>query len=84
MFSSLYMFFLGEKNVRKLSVLDSCLKLDDVPYHKAIDLALPQLPAVPLNPNGKVAEVLRSLVGEGCFSRNVQLQHHYYIGRDYL
>lgn len=69
----------GEKNVRKLSVLNSCLKLDDVPYHKAIDLALPQLPAVPLNPNGKVAEVLRSLVGEGCFSRNVQLQHHYYI-----
>ena len=75
-------FFLGdvERNVHKLHILAACLKLDDAPYHKAVDLALPLLPPAPLPPNAKVAEALSSLLGDGCFSKNVQLPHNYHIG----
>ncbi|XP_012788894.2 FAST kinase domain-containing protein 2, mitochondrial [Sorex araneus] len=68
-----------ERNVHKFYILDICLKLDDVPYHKALDLSLPQLPSLSLNPNVKVAETLSSLLGEEYFSRSVHLQHNYYI-----
>uniref|UniRef100_G1SZG4 RAP domain-containing protein n=1 Tax=Oryctolagus cuniculus TaxID=9986 RepID=G1SZG4_RABIT len=69
-----------EKNVHRLHILDTCLKLDDTAYHKALDLALPQPPSVPSCPNTKVAEVLsRLLGGEGYFSKNVQLPHNYHI-----
>ncbi|XP_008515126.1 FAST kinase domain-containing protein 2, mitochondrial [Equus przewalskii] len=68
-----------ERNVHKLHILAACLKLDDAPYHKAVDLALPLLPPAPLPPNAKVAEALSSLLGDGCFSKNVQLPHNYHI-----
>lgn len=68
-----------ERNVHKLHILTTCLKLDDVPYRKAIDLPLPLPPSTPLHPNAKVAEALRSLLGEGYFSENVQLPHNYHI-----
>ena len=41
---------------------------------------LPQLPPTSLHPHAKVAEVLSSLLGEGCFSKSVWLPHNYYIG----
>ncbi|KAF6361438.1 FAST kinase domains 2 [Rhinolophus ferrumequinum] len=68
-----------ERNVRKLHVLTTCLQLDDTSYHKATDFTLPSLPSTPSRPNAKVAEALRSLLGEGCFSENVQLPHNYHI-----
>ncbi|XP_077010971.1 FAST kinase domain-containing protein 2, mitochondrial isoform X2 [Tamandua tetradactyla] len=69
-----------ERNVYKLHILDTCLELDDTPYHKSIDISLPQQPSAPLYPNAKVEEVLsRILGGEGYFSKNVQLPHNYYI-----
>ncbi|XP_047629289.1 FAST kinase domain-containing protein 2, mitochondrial [Phacochoerus africanus] len=68
-----------EKHVLKLSMVTSCLKLDDAPYPKNIDLVLPEPPSTVLCPNTKVAKVLSSLLGEGCFSRSVQLPHNYYI-----
>ncbi|XP_032134363.1 FAST kinase domain-containing protein 2, mitochondrial [Sapajus apella] len=69
------------KNVHKLHILDTCLKLDDIVYHKDIDLSLPQLPQEPPSlPNAKVAEVLSSLLGgEGHFSKNVYLPPNYHI-----
>ncbi|XP_057601919.1 FAST kinase domain-containing protein 2, mitochondrial isoform X2 [Hippopotamus amphibius kiboko] len=67
-----------ERNVHKLHVLAACLKLD-APCHKDVDLALPQLPSTPLHPPAKVAAVLSSLLGEGCFSKSVRLPHNYYI-----
>lgn len=69
-----------ERNVRKLHILTTCLQLDDTSYHKATGFALPPLPSTPSRPNAKVAEALRSLLGEGCFSENVQLPHNYHIG----
>ncbi|XP_037705638.1 FAST kinase domain-containing protein 2, mitochondrial isoform X3 [Choloepus didactylus] len=69
-----------ERNVYKLHILDTCLKFDDTPYHKSIDLSLPQQPSAPLNPNTRVEEVLSSVLGgEGYFSKNVQLPHNYHI-----
>ncbi|KAG8520954.1 FAST kinase domain-containing protein 2, mitochondrial, partial [Galemys pyrenaicus] len=68
-----------EKNVRMLHILGSCLKLDEVPYHKTVDLELPQLLVPPVHPNVKVANVLSSLLGDGYFSQNVQLPHNYHI-----
>lgn len=68
-----------DRNIRKLHILAACLKLDDVPYQKAMDLALPSSPSTPLYPNAKVAEVLSSLLGQGYFSENVQLPHNYHI-----
>ncbi|XP_008586650.1 PREDICTED: FAST kinase domain-containing protein 2 [Galeopterus variegatus] len=69
-----------ERNAHKLCILNTCLKLDDTPYHKAIDIPLPQLPPAPSYPNAKVAEALSSLLGgEGYFSKNVQLPHNYHI-----
>ncbi|XP_036899390.1 FAST kinase domain-containing protein 2, mitochondrial [Sturnira hondurensis] len=68
-----------ERNVHKLHTLAACLKLDDVPHQKAVDLALPASPSTPLYPSAKVAEVLSSLLGRGNFSENVQLPHNYYI-----
>lgn len=69
-----------ERNVYKLHVLDTCLKLDDTPYQRAVGLSLPQPPLTPPYPNAKVAEVLSSLLGgEGYFSKNVQLPHNYHI-----
>eukprot|EP00069_Balaena_mysticetus_P015085 bmy_01672T0 len=67
-----------ERNVHKLHVLAACLKLD-APCHKDTHLVLPQLPPTPLHPHAKVAEVLSSLLGEGCFSKSVWLPHNYYI-----
>ncbi|XP_028337027.1 FAST kinase domain-containing protein 2, mitochondrial isoform X3 [Physeter macrocephalus] len=67
-----------ERNVHKLHVLAACLKLD-APCHRDTHLVLPQLPSMPLHPHAKVAEVLSSLLGEGCFSRSVWLPHNYYI-----
>ncbi|ELW70803.1 FAST kinase domain-containing protein 2 [Tupaia chinensis] len=52
-----------ERNVYKLHVLDTCLKLDDTPYQRAVGLSLPQPPLTPPYPNAKVAEVLSSLLG---------------------
>lgn len=80
----LFSFLLGdmERNIHKLHILTTCLKLDDVPYRKAIDLPLPLPPSTPLHPNAKVAEALRSLLGEGYFSENVQLPHNYHIGME--
>ncbi|XP_049743922.1 FAST kinase domain-containing protein 2, mitochondrial [Elephas maximus indicus] len=69
-----------EGNVSKLHLLDTCLELDDTPYHKPMDLSLPQGLAAPVRPDAKVAEVLSSLLGgEGCFSKDVQLPHNYHI-----
>ncbi|KAK2495416.1 hypothetical protein MC885_010539 [Smutsia gigantea] len=68
-----------KRNVGKLHILAACLKLDDNPFQNAIDLALPQLPSMPLYPNAKVAEVLSSLLGEEYFSENVHLPHKYHI-----
>ncbi|XP_040840482.1 FAST kinase domain-containing protein 2, mitochondrial [Ochotona curzoniae] len=69
-----------EKNVQRLHILDTCLKLDDTPYRKAGDLALPQPPSAPSLPQAKVAEALSNLLGgEGYFSKNVQLSHNYHI-----
>lgn len=70
-----------ERNVHKLHILMTCLKLDDAYFQKAIDLALPPLPSTPSRPNAKVAEALKSLLGEGSFSENVQLPHNYHVGR---
>ncbi|KAM9084439.1 FAST kinase domain-containing protein 2, mitochondrial isoform 6-T8 [Megaptera novaeangliae] len=67
-----------ERNVHKLHVLAACLKLE-APCHKDTHLVLPQLPPTPLHPHAKVAEVLSSLLGEGCFSNSVWLPHNYYI-----
>ncbi|XP_019508459.1 PREDICTED: FAST kinase domain-containing protein 2, mitochondrial [Hipposideros armiger] len=68
-----------ERNVHKLRILTTCLKLDDTPYNKATDFALPPLLSAPSCPNDKVAEALRSLLGEGSFSENVQLPYNYHI-----
>lgn len=69
-----------EKNIHKLHVLNTCLKLDESAYNKGIPVPLPQLPPSLPYPNEKVAEVLSSLLeGEGCFSKNVQLPHNYHI-----
>uniref|UniRef100_G3SVR4 FAST kinase domains 2 n=1 Tax=Loxodonta africana TaxID=9785 RepID=G3SVR4_LOXAF len=69
-----------EGNVSKLHLLDTCLELDDTPYHKPMDLSLPQGLAAPVRPDAKVEEVLSSLLGgEGCFSKDVQLPHNYHI-----
>ncbi|XP_058405676.1 FAST kinase domain-containing protein 2, mitochondrial isoform X1 [Diceros bicornis minor] len=68
-----------ERNVHKLHILAACLKLDDAPYHKAVDVGLPPLPPALLCPDAKVAEVLSSLVGDEYFSKNVQLPHNYHI-----
>ncbi|XP_055472770.1 FAST kinase domain-containing protein 2, mitochondrial [Psammomys obesus] len=69
-----------EKNIHKLHVLNTCLKLDESSYNKGIPVPLPQLPPSLSYPNEKVAEVLSSLLeGEGCFSKNVQLPHNYHI-----
>nr|XP_015095543.1 FAST kinase domain-containing protein 2, mitochondrial isoform X2 [Vicugna pacos] len=68
-----------ERNVHKLHILATCLKLDDAPYHKDIHLALPKPPLTPLQPNAKAGEALSSLLGEGYFSKSVQLPHNYYI-----
>ncbi|XP_036110116.1 FAST kinase domain-containing protein 2, mitochondrial [Molossus molossus] len=68
-----------ERNVHRLHVLAACLKLDDAPYHKAVDLVLPPLPSARLYPNAKVAAVLNSLLGEGHFAANVQLPHNYHV-----
>uniref|UniRef100_A0A8C3YN30 FAST kinase domains 2 n=1 Tax=Catagonus wagneri TaxID=51154 RepID=A0A8C3YN30_9CETA len=67
-----------EKHVLKLYFVTVCLKLD-APYHKDIDLVLPEPPSKVLCPNAKVAKVLTSLLGEGFFSESVQLPHNYYI-----
>ncbi|EPY83172.1 hypothetical protein CB1_000593024 [Camelus ferus] len=69
-----------ERNVHKLHILATCLKLDDAPYHKDIHLALPKPSLAPLQPNAKAVEALSSLLGEGYFSKSVQLPHNYYIG----
>ena len=74
--------FLGdtEKNIHKLHVLNTCLKLDESTY-KSVHIPLPQLPLSASQPNEKLAEVLsRLLEGEGRFSRNVPLPHNYHIG----
>nr|XP_048315154.1 FAST kinase domain-containing protein 2, mitochondrial [Myodes glareolus] len=69
-----------EKNIHKLHVLNTCLKLDENAYYKAAHIPLPQLPLSPAHPNDWVAEVLSNfLEGDGCFSRNVQLPHNYHI-----
>uniref|UniRef100_A0A8D1WUI9 RAP domain-containing protein n=1 Tax=Sus scrofa TaxID=9823 RepID=A0A8D1WUI9_PIG len=68
-----------EKHVLKLCTVTACLKLDDAPYPKNIDLVLPEPPSTVLCPNAKVAKVLSSLLGEGCFSKSIQLPHNYYI-----
>ncbi|KAM9248323.1 FAST kinase domain-containing protein 2, mitochondrial [Dugong dugon] len=69
-----------ERNVHKLHLLDTCLELDDAPYHRSIDISLPQVLSAPVRPNTKVEEVLSSLLGgEGYFSKNVQLPHNYFI-----
>lgn len=70
-----------EKNIPKLHVLNTCLKLDESAYYKAVHIPLPQLPLPLPYPSDRVAEVLSHLLkGEGCFSRNVQLPHNYHIG----
>lgn len=58
----------------------ACLKLDDAPCHKDLDLVLPRLPPTTFCPQPKVAAVLSDLLGEGCFSQSVQLPHNYFIG----
>ncbi|XP_004004909.3 FAST kinase domain-containing protein 2, mitochondrial [Ovis aries] len=68
-----------ERNVHRLHVVAACLKLDDAPCHKDLDLALPQLPPTTFCPQPKVAAVLSDLLGEGCFSQSVQLPHNYFI-----
>nr|BAE32254.1 unnamed protein product [Mus musculus] len=68
-----------EKNIHKLHVLNTCLKLDESTY-KSVHIPLPQLPLSASQPNEKLAEVLsRLLEGEGRFSRNVPLPHNYHI-----
>lgn len=70
----------AEKNIHKLHVLNTCLKLDENAHYKAVHIPLPQLPRPPSHPNDTVAEVLSHLwEGEGHFSRNVQLPHNYHI-----
>ncbi|XP_075807756.1 FAST kinase domain-containing protein 2, mitochondrial [Microtus pennsylvanicus] len=69
-----------EKNIYKLHVLNTCLKLDENACYKATHIPLPQLPLSPAHPNDRAAEVLSNLLeGDGCFSRNVQLPHNYHI-----
>lgn len=68
-----------ERNIHKLHILTTCLKLDDVPYREAMDLQLPLPPSTPSHPNAKVTEALSSLLGEGYFSENVQLPYNYHI-----
>lgn len=68
-----------ERNVHRLHVVATCLKLDDAPCHKDLDLVLPQLPPMTFCPQPKVAAVLSDLLGEGCFSQSVQLPHNYFI-----
>ncbi|KAK7809509.1 hypothetical protein U0070_000866 [Myodes glareolus] len=69
-----------EKNIYKLHVLNTCLKLDENACYKAAHIPLPQLPLSPAHQNDRVAEVLSNpLEGDGCFSRNVQLPHNYHI-----
>ncbi|XP_008054335.1 FAST kinase domain-containing protein 2, mitochondrial [Carlito syrichta] len=69
-----------ERNVHKLRLLETCLELDDTPYHKPIDLPLPQLPRMPQYQHVKVAQVLSSLLGgDRFFSENVQLPHDYHV-----
>lgn len=78
--------FLGdtEKNIHKLHVLNTCLKLDEDACYKATHIPLPQLPLSPAHPSDRVAEVLSNLLeGDGCFSRNVQLPHNYHIGMSF-
>lgn len=81
----LFSFLLGdiERNIHKLHILTTCLKLDDVPYREAMDLQLPLPPSTPSHPNAKVTEALSSLLGEGYFSENVQLPYNYHIGMEH-
>lgn len=74
--------FLGdvERNAHRLHVVAACLKLDDAPRHKDLDLALPRLPPAPSYPQPKVAAALSDLLGEGRFSQSVRLPHNYFIG----
>ena len=69
-----------ERNAHRLHVVAACLKLDDAPCHKDLDLALPRLPPPPSCPQPKVAAVLSDLLGEGRFSQSVRLPHNYFIG----
>ncbi|XP_045875307.1 FAST kinase domain-containing protein 2, mitochondrial isoform X2 [Meles meles] len=67
-----------ESNAHKLRILAACLKLD-IPCHKAIDFDLPPRPSTTSYPNVKVADALSSLLGEGYFSKDIQLPHNYHI-----
>lgn len=82
--NSMCIFFLlflddTERNAHKLRILAACLKLD-ISCHMDIDLELLPPPSTPLYPHEKVTDALRSLLGEGCFSKNTQLPHNYCIG----
>lgn len=68
-----------ERNAHRLHVVAACLKLDDAPRHKDLDLALPRLPPAPSYPQPKVAAALSDLLGEGRFSQSVRLPHNYFI-----
>ncbi|KAB0380340.1 FAST kinase domain-containing protein 2, mitochondrial isoform X1 [Muntiacus reevesi] len=68
-----------ERNAHRLHVVAACLKLDDAPCHKDLDLALPRLPPAPSYPQPKVAAALSDLLGEGRFSQSVRLPHNYFI-----
>ncbi|XP_006889183.1 PREDICTED: FAST kinase domain-containing protein 2 [Elephantulus edwardii] len=69
-----------KRNAYKLHLLATCLELEDTPYRKSTDVALPAVPSAPVYPNAKLEEALSSLLGgEGCFSKNVQLPHNYHI-----
>ncbi|XP_045662543.1 FAST kinase domain-containing protein 2, mitochondrial [Ursus americanus] len=67
-----------ERNAQKLRILAACLKLD-ISCHMAEDLEPPPLLSSALYPNVKVADALSSLLGEGYFSKNIQLPHNYHI-----
>ncbi|XP_032715863.1 FAST kinase domain-containing protein 2, mitochondrial [Lontra canadensis] len=67
-----------ESNAHKLRILAACLKLD-VPCHKAVDFDLPPRSSTTLYQNVKVADALSSLLGEGYFSKDIQLPHNYHI-----
>nr|XP_025858064.1 FAST kinase domain-containing protein 2, mitochondrial [Vulpes vulpes] len=67
-----------ERNAHKLRILAACLKLD-ISCHMDVDLELLPPPSTPLYPHEKVTDALRSLLGEGYFSKNTQLPHNYCI-----
>ncbi|MEJ1271968.1 FAST kinase domains 2 [Cricetulus griseus] len=46
-----------EKNIPKLHVLNTCLKLDESAYYKAVHIPLPQLPLPLPYPSDRVAEI---------------------------